>query len=208
LASGVVAFIGFDVLMELVSSIIALIIAYYAALGYKALMSRVLLYLNLSFSVLGCGLFIDALLTAYAVSVISIAESEALLLLKASTFILYFCEVTAFGLLTYAYVRQRLSASMPMAPMVIALLRGYTPVVEAVIAAILLFIFVQTASNAASSRSKPSIMVSASFLLLCLSHIFFMLTRTWVPSYVVAHTLQLAGFACLLAMLLMVRARR
>lgn len=201
--------IGVDIVMELVSSLIALVIAYYAAIGYKATLSRSLLHLNISFSLLGCGLLVDGLLTSLSIAILKSSQNEALMLFKSSIAILYVCEFIAFGLLLYSYLRMGLRGSLATFSLSsLALMRGYIPVLEALLVIMLLLIFIQAISNASSSKTKESMLVSMAFLSLCLSHIFFMLIRIWIFSYIIAHLLQLLGFVFLLAMLLIVRSKR
>ncbi|MHC1627321.1 MAG: hypothetical protein ACXQTI_00600 [Candidatus Nezhaarchaeales archaeon] len=208
-AATAISFLGIDIVMELISSLIAMAVAYYAALGYKATLSRALLYLNLSFSLLGCGMFVDSLLTGLSMTIFKASQAEAIALLRFSTLMLYTCEIIAFSILVFSYIRQRFSSTMTLSSLImIVLMRGYMPTMEAILIVMLLFISIQAISSASTSRTKASIFVSIAFLLLCLSHVFFMIVRVWLFSYIIAHSLQLLGFIFLLAMLLAVRAKK
>ena len=58
--------------------------------------------------------------------------------------------------------------------------------------------------NLRLKKELNSLLVFLGFSFMLVSHVFFLLTSTWILSYILAHTFQLLGFLCFLVMLVRV----
>ena len=90
-------FFGFDSLMEFIGFAIVSAVAYQALKGYRLSKERTLLYLNLSFGLLGAGLLIDGLANLV---VLLVRFHRAFLFLSVFGYTINFvAQVLAYGLL-------------------------------------------------------------------------------------------------------------
>lgn len=199
-------FLGFDVFMVFVSSIIALTIGYYAGKGYKLTSEKLLLYLSLSFSLLGVSLLVDGLVSIYFYLSMFKGAQVSRIVFMAGNVITSIAEVAAFTLLAYTYVRYSfITASSSFLP--ILMFKNYNPLVEIVLIFLLSYITIQTSISYGWKKELNSLLVFTGFLFILLAHIFFLLTSIYMFCYILAHTLQLLGFIFLLVMLLRVNKR-
>ena len=198
-------FFGFDALMVFVSAFIALTIGYYAGKAFRLTSERLLLYLNLSFSILGVGLLTDGLTAVYAYTSLTLKHPAPIkLVLMVGNWILSIAEIVAFSLILYIYIKQSFLAvegSLIFAPMVF---KAYNPVAEMILIFLLSCITVQALTNYSLKKELNSLLVFLGFSFMLVSHVFFLLTSTWILSYILAHTFQLLGFLCFLVMLVRV----
>jgi len=195
---------GFDAIMVFISSFIAFAIGYYAGKAFRMTSEKLLLYLNLSFSILGVGLLTDGLTAVYAyLALTSKPHFNVGLILVVGNWILSIAEIVAFSLLVYVYVKQAswTVGSFALTPLIF---KTYNPLTEMVIIFLLGYISLQALTNYSSRKEANSMLVFIGFIFILLSHIFFFLTSTWIGSYIIAHFLQLSGFLSLLVMLLRV----
>ena len=196
-------FFGFDSLMEFIAFVIAISVAYQALKGYRLSKERTLLYLNLSFVLIGAGLLIDG----FASLIVVLARfHRAFLYLSSLGYTINFvAQLVAYGLLVFAYIRQTRNVGSQIAMAALPVLFfGHNPVAELILIFLLAYITIQTAINYSIYKSASSLLVFGAFVSLSVAHLFF-LFFTLVPVFFpFAHIAQLFGFLLLLAMLLRV----
>ncbi len=192
--------------MEFIAFAIAIAVAYQALKGYKLSKEKTLLYLNLSFALIGAGLLVDGLS-----SLIVLLGRFRLLPLTAFGYTINFmAQVLAYGLLFFAYIQQtrNLSSQAAMAAAAPVFFFGHNPVTELILLFLLVYIAIQTGINYNVNKSSSSLLVFGAFASLTVAHLFF-LAFTVVPIFFAfAHIAQLFGFLLLLAMLLRVNQAR
>jgi len=209
-------FVGFDSLMELVAVIIALAIAYQALKGYRLTKRRTLWYVHFSFAVLSAGLLIDSLLGFLGIVARTLRGTIGLTSIGYSIY--FFAQLLAYSILTYAYVSQTRTFNATSSPVLLVSLFGfatlqaapirllgplveYHPVSEIVLLLLVFYIATKTGTNYSSTKDQNAFLVFLAFLLLALSHLFFILQPISPLLFVIGHLLQLSGFVSFLAML-------
>jgi hypothetical protein len=190
--------------MEFIAFVIAIAVAYQALKGYRLSKEKTLLYLNLSFVLIGAGLLVDGLASLLVV----VASSRRVFLYPFAIgySINFAAQVLAYGLLIYAYVHQaRGSASVTVTLAAVPILfferNAFT---ELILIFLLVYIATQTAINYSMSKSTNSMLVFGAFSSLTVAHVFFLLFTVAPLFFPFAHIAQLFGFLLLLAMLLRV----
>jgi len=198
-------FLGFDSLMEFIGFAIAMAVAYQALKGYKISKERTLLYLHLSFVLLGTGLLVDGLASLIALRAKLLV---GLLLLYAIGYAVNFlAQLLAYSILAFAYFRQTRSISsqsLAATAVLSAFFFERNAIAEFILAILLVYITTQAAMNYSVSRSRNSLLVVGAFASLMLAHFFFMVFVLFPIFFPLAHIAQLFGFLLLLAMLLRV----
>jgi hypothetical protein len=194
-------FFGFDSLMEFIAFAIAIAVAYQALKGYKLSKERTLLYLNLSFVLIGSGLLIDGLSSL----IVLLTRFRFFSLTSIGYTINFIAQLLAYGLLVFAYIQQTRSMTSQLAMAAAPIFFfGHNPVTELILIFLLAYIAVQTGINYSINKSPSSLLVFGAFGSLTVAHLFF-LAFTLVPLFFAfAHIAQLFGFLLLLAMLLRV----
>jgi len=214
-------FVGFDSLMEFVAFIIALAIAFQAFKGYRLTKQRTLLYVQFSFALLSAGLLVDSLAGFLGILARSLKGIE--ILTQVGYTIYFLAQVLAYGILVYAYVSQTRTLSTASLTLPLASLSGiealqasqspvvkplplleYHPISEIVLLFLIVYIAFQTAINYSATKERNALLVFLGFLLLALSHLFFILALLRPLFFVFGHVFQLLGFVSLLMMLLRV----
>jgi hypothetical protein len=189
--------------MEFIAFVIAIAVAYQALKGYRLSNERTLLYLNLSFVLLGAGLLIDGL----ASFVVLLARfHRAFLFLSSFGYTLNFiAQLVAYGLLVFVYIQQtkNVTAQVAMAAVPV-LFFEHNPVTELILIFLLAYIATQTAINYSINKSTNALLVFGAFASLSIAHVFFLLFTLAPVFFPFAHIAQLFGFLLLLAMLLRV----
>jgi hypothetical protein len=216
-------FIGFDSLMELVAVIVALAIAYQALKGYRLTKQRRLWYVHFSFAVLSAGLLIDSLIGFLGILARTLRGTIALTSVGYSIY--FFAQLLAYSMLIYAYVSQTRTPNATSNPILLASLFGfatlqaapirllgllveYHPVAEILLLFLVFYIAIKTGTNYSSTKDQNAFLVFLAFLLLALSHLFFILQPIGPLLFVIGHLLQLSGFVSLLVMLFRVNSNR
>jgi len=197
-------FFGFDSLMEFIAFIIAIAVSYQALKGYRLTNERTVLYLHLSFLLLGAGLAIDGLANLI---VLLVRFHRAFLFLSSLGYSINFvAQLVAYGLLVFAYIQQtRTSVSQVAMAAMPALLFEHNPVTELILLFLLVYIATQTGINYSVNKSAISSFVFGAFVSLVIAHLFFLFFTFSAPVFfALAQIAQLFGFLLLLAMLLRV----
>ncbi len=196
-------FFGFDSLMEFIAFAIAIAVAYQALKGYRLSRERTLLYLNLSFILIGAGLLIDGL--ASLVVLLARFHRAFLFLYSLGYTINFIAQLLAYGLLVFAYIQQTRNMSTQFAIAALPVLFiEYNAVTELILLFLLVYIATQTAINYSINKSKSSLLVFGAFTSLTVAHLFFLAFTLAPVFFAFAHIAQLFGFLLLLAMLLRV----
>jgi len=202
--SGPSWFFGFGSLMEFIAFVIAIAIANQALRGYKMSKEKTLLYLNLSFVLIGAGLLVDAL--ASIIVFLAGARRGFLYPFAIGYTINFLAQVIAYGLLVYAYVHQ--ARGITEGPVLIAampfLFFERNAFTELILIFLLVYIATQTGINYSINKGTNSMLVFGAFVSLSLAHVFFLIFTIAPIFYPFAHIAQLCGFLLLLAMLLRV----
>ena len=201
--SGPSWFLGFGSLMEFIAFVIAIAIANQALKGYKLSKEKTLLYLNLSFVLIGAGLLVDGL---SSLIVFLTGVRRGFLYPFAVGYTIYFlAQVIAYGLLVYAYIHQARSVAGPTLVAAMPLLFfARNAFAELILIFLLVYIATQTGINYSINKSTNSMLVFLAFVSLSIAHVFFLIFTVAPIFYPFAHIAQLCGFLLLLAMLLRV----
>jgi hypothetical protein len=196
-------FFGFDSLMEFIAFVIAIAVAYQAMKGYKLTKEKTLLYLNLSFALIGAGLLIEGL--SNLIVILASPRRGFLYPFSVGYTINFVAQLLAYGLLVYAYIHQ---ARHPTATVTLAavpmLFFEHNAVTELILIFLLVYIATQTAINYSINKNTNSMLVFGAFASLSVAHAFFLLFTVAPLFFPFAHIAQLFGFLLLLAMLLRV----
>jgi len=193
-------FFGFDSLMEFIAFAIAMAVALQAMKGYALAKERTLLYLNLSFILLGAGLLVDGL--ANLIVLLSRFHKGFLFLSAVGYTINFVAQVLAYGILILAYLHQtRGWGSQLVAAAVPLTLLEHNPLTELILIFLVIYIAAQTAINYNVSKTTTSLLVFGAFTSLTIAHVFFLLFALAPIFFPFAHVAQLFGFLLLLGML-------
>lgn len=183
--------------MQIVDAIIAFAIGYYALKGYRLVRERTLFVLHFSFILLGVGLLVDGVVTIPALAFRGLSP-----IITVSYFLRITAEIAAYALLLFAYLRQTrgVMAGTTLSTMVL----DYHPLPEIVVFFLVAYLAAQAAMNYSVKKERNSLLVFIGFVLLSMSHMFFILPPILRLFFVMAHVSQLLGFVALLTMLLRV----
>ena len=197
-------FFGFGSMMEFISFVIAIAVAYQALKAYKLSKEKTLLYLNLSFVLIGAGLLIDGL--SSLIVLLARAHREFLYLFGVGYTINFFAQLVAYGLLVYAYVHQtrNLTAATEVLAAVPVMFFERNAITELILIFLLVYIAIQTGINYSIHKNTNSMLVFGAFASLSVAHVFFLIFTVAPLFYPFAQITQLFGFLLLLAMLLRV----
>jgi len=203
LVAGPSWFFGFDSLMEFIAFVIAIAIANQALKGYRLSKEKTLLYLNISFVLIGAGLLVDGL---SSLIVLLEGARRGFLYAFAVGYSIYFvAQLLAYGLLVYAYIYQARSVTSPALLAAVPLLFFERNVVtELILIFLLVYIATQTGINYSINKTTNSMLVFGAFVSLVVAHGFFLIFIVAPIFFPLAHIAQLLGFLLLLAMLLRV----
>jgi len=195
-------FFGFSSLMEFIASVIAIAVAYQALRGYNLSKERTLLYLNLSFVLIGAGLLVDGL--SDLIVLLARGERGFLFVFNLGYTINFLAQLLAYGLLVFAYLYQtRSPSSIALAALPVMFIQRNT-LTELILIFLLVYVATQTAMNYSANKNVNALLVFGAFASLSIAHLFFLLYILIPTFFPLAHIAQLFGFLLLLAMLLRV----
>ncbi len=186
--------------MEFIGCGIAMAIAYQAMKGYALVKQRILLYLNISFILLGAGLLVDGLSN---IIIVLVHLHRAFLFLYSMGYAINFlAQLLAYGILVFAYVQQTRAASNQIAMVALSMMlvqrNSFT---ELILIFLLVYISAQTAINYSVTKTTNALLVFGAFTSLMFGHVFFLLFTIAPIFFPFAQVAQLLGFFLLLAML-------
>jgi hypothetical protein len=190
--------------MEFIAFVIAIAVAYQALKAYNLSKEKTLLYLNLSFVLIGAGLLVDSL--SSLIVLLARLHRGFLYLFSVGYTINFLAQVLAYGLLVYAYAHQArsLTGTTEALAVVPILFFERNAVTELILIFFLAYIAIQTATNYSINKNTNSMLVFGAFTSLSIAHVFFLIYTVKPLFYPLAHIAQLFGFLLLLAMLLRV----
>lgn len=212
-------FLPYDAIIQFLTAAVALAVGLFAFRGHQWIKERTLLALSLAFMMLSIGLFVNSLTLTYAyLSGESLARNSTSLGLAGwGLWAYYIMSILAYSVLVYAYSSRLRHTTIALAAGGMmgkgnsaagsaVLVAG--PYLELVLIALLLIILVAQLAHLAVKRSRYSIIVSLSFLLLLASHILIMFGSIVEITYVLGRLLELGGFLALLGLLYGLRGAR
>lgn len=201
--------------MEMVSAFISILIGYYASKAYRASSAKGLLFLYLGFLILGLGIFLRTITATYFVLVnraVDAAANSLVGLSNVAGLVFTFTQLVAYGLFIATYVyqskglsQQGIALSGFSAAAVFPLARlFYIPSLEIIAIVMLGFVALSTLMNWLHRKTLNSALVFAGFSLMFFSHILFLFMIFEEGLLFFGQLSQLAGFICLLLMLVKV----
>ena len=189
--------------MEFVAFVIAIAVAYQAMKGYKFSKERTLLYLNLSFVLIGTGLLVDAL--SNLIVLLARAQRGLLYVFGLGYTINFLAQLLAYGLLVFAYLYQTRSmdTTVALAALPVTFIQR-NAFAELILIFLLVYVAIQTGMNYSVNKNVNALLVFGAFASLAVAHLFFLLFVFAPIFFPLAYIAQLFGFLLLLAMLLRV----
>jgi hypothetical protein len=186
--------------MEFIAFVIAIAIANQAMKGYKLSKEKTLLYLNLSFVLIGAGLLVDGL--SSVIVLLEGARRVYLYPFAVGYSINFLAQLIAYGLLVYSYIHQARMVSGPaLLAAVPILFFERNALTELILIFLLVYIATQTGINFSMNKGTNSLLVFGAFISLSVAHVFFLIFTVAPIFFPFAHVAQLFGFLLLLAML-------
>lgn len=200
-------FIPYDVLFQLVTSLVALGISLFALRGYLWVRERTLYALFMAFTIISAGLFVNGITLSYALAAGASLSRNVPPVLELGYWAYYLMTLLGFGILVLAYLHRLREMPVFVAAAAAAAtpILAAGPVFELVISILLFVILAAQLAHMQLKRSTTSTMVSAGFLLLLLSHMLVLISPLEDSVYVVGKLLQLSGFMVLMALLYRLR---
>ncbi len=192
----VYTFTTLDFILILISSIISLLVAVYAYKGYILVREKILLYLNLAFTLIGAGLFIEALTIIFAII------SRGLITLAIGDYTSMLAQIIGYLLLIYAYYTPTEEEPKTILPALIVLTGIVGYVLNLILIIVVTFIIAKLVVNFLVKRSIYSGFSLASFLLIDLSHIMLAISPYRASFILVSELIRLLGFILLVALLI------
>ena len=199
--------IRLDLLFEVISGVIALIVTIYATRAYNLTGQKKLSYLSTGFLVLSAGMFGRVIGTWYFVVQFGLEDPSGSLIFSIVTIAYGASRIMAYILFVVATrpARQRgpiNNEDMNGLSLLIAATILVDPNLEIIAILVLVVVVIQTIVNYLSNRSEFAFFVLLGFFLLLLSHILVAQTLTNPSMYLSSQLIQLLGFVSLLVMLI------
>jgi hypothetical protein len=200
-------FMPYDVLIMLVMTAVSMGIAIYALRGFRWVKERSLYYLYMAFVLLAIGFFANGLTLGYDFLQRTGDPNsfQPMTFIDLGFAIYFFCSIVAYGILAYAYFRNVRDASIAAAIFGV-LLTSAMPVLDCIIIVLLFALVFAQMIHLSIHRSRYSIIVCSSFVLILVSHVLVLMSDMEQQDYyVIGKLLQLGAFVMLLAMMLKLR---
>jgi hypothetical protein len=204
-------FLPYDAVFQLVLSLVALAVAFYALRGHRYLRERTLFALFLSFLLLSIGMFVNGLTlsTTYLTATSFSRTVQPMTVADLGFWIYYLICIVALSVLLYAYADRLRGSAATLAGIIVlgasagGSLLNTGPVLEMVIAVMLAFVVMVQLVHYYFKRNRFSLLVAISFLLILLSHVLIMISSIEDILYVLARLIELSGFLVILGVLYM-----
>jgi len=195
-------FLALDIVLQLITAIVALAVAVFAFRGFRWVGEKNLLYIYLAFTLLAVAFFASGMTYAYAwLAKLTLSRGAApFLVLDLGLWVYYILSIGAYGILAFAYLRRVRDVPIGAAIVGTSLFLAAPPL-ETVMMVLLFVIFLSQLTHYGAKKSQNSLIVMSSFLMLLLSHIFILFGNLASFSYVVGKILQLFAFISLLYLL-------
>ena len=199
------ALIRLDLLFEVISGIIALLITYYATKAYRLTGQKRLSDLSTGFLVLSTGMFGRVIGTLYF---IQLGAEESGLILSIVTIAYGASRIMAYILFVIStrpmhYRQEQEQYDVNGIGLMLLATFLVDPNLEVIAILVLVVVVLQAILNYMSTRSKFARYVLIGFFLLLLSHIWMVQVSAATPGYyLMSQAAQLLGFLSLLVMLI------
>lgn len=199
-------FLPYDTIIQILTAVIALAVGLYAYRGYKWTQDRTLRGLILAFLLLALGFFVKGLALGYAWGYgVNYAENGTLVgVLDIGFWAYYILSIAAYAILVYAYSKKLTAQSVAMATAGLTLLL-ISPFFELISVILLLIILIAQLMHLMVKRTFNAEVVTMSFGLLLLSHVFLMFSRASDLLFMIGAIIQLTAFVSLLLVLYRLR---
>jgi len=202
-------------IMELLSALISILIGYAASKAYKTSSAKGFLLLYLGFIILGLGIFLRTVTATYFVLVNRITDTVPNSLVRLSNLagtVFTLTQLIAYSLFVATYVYQSkelgqksIEAEAEVSAAVFPVARlFYIPSLEIIAIVMLGFVATNSMVNWLHRRTLNSALVFSGFGLMFLSHIMYLFMIFNEGLLFLGQISQLAGFICLLLMLVKV----
>lgn len=202
---GLFALIRLDLIFEIFSGIIALIVTIYATRAYNLTGQKKLSDLSTGFLVLSAGMFGRVAGTVYFAIQYGVEGPSSTIILSIVTIAYGVSRIMAYLLFVIATRPTRHQEPLNNENMTGVSLLLATILVDSNLEVIAIFVLVvvviQAIINYSSSRSKFAFYVLLGFFLILLSHMMVAMTFTNPGMYLLSQVTQLLGFLSLLVML-------
>lgn len=203
-------------LMELLSAFISIFVGYKASQAYRTSSAKGFLFLYLGFVILGVGILLRTITATYFVLVARIIDtvpSSLTGLLNVAGIVFTLTQLAAYSLFIAAYAYQPKGSDqqgmgvggITAAAAVFPVARlFYIPALEIIAMAMLGFVAISSMINWLHRRTLNSALVFLGFGLMFFSHLLFLFMIFSEDLLFLGQLSQLAGFICLLLMLVRV----
>ncbi|MGY5865519.1 MAG: hypothetical protein RTV41_13020 [Candidatus Thorarchaeota archaeon] len=196
-----------DLIFEVFSGVIALIVTIYATRAYNLTGQKRLSDLSTGFLVLSAGMFGRVIGTWYVIVQFGLEDPSGELISSIVTIAYGASRIMAYILFVIATrpARQREqinNENMNGLSLLLAATILVDPNLEIIAILVLVLVVIQTINNYLSTRSEFAFFVLLGFFLLLLSHILVAQTLTNPSMYLSSQLTQLLGFVSLLVMLI------
>lgn len=202
-------------IMEIVSAFISFLIGYYASKAYKASSAKGLHYLYLGFIVLGLGIFLRTVTATFFILANRVADTVPSSLAGLSNIagtVFTLTQLVAYSLFVATYAKQSkvldqqsIGIGSVSAAAVYPIARlFYIPALEIVAITMLGFVAVSSMINWLHQRTLSSALVFLGFGFMFFSHVLYLFLILNESFLFFGQLSQLAGFVCLLLMLVKV----
>jgi hypothetical protein len=203
---GLFALIRLDLIFEIFSGIIALIVTIYATRAYNLTGQKKLSDLSTGFLVLSAGMFGRVIGTIYFIIQFGVDGPSSTVIFSIVTIAYGFSRIMAYLLFVIATRPARHRESLNNENMTgVSLLLAAILVdsnLEVIAIFVLVVVVIQAIINCFSSRSRLAFYVLLGFSLILLSHMMVAMTFTNPGMYLLSQVSQLLGFLSLLVMLI------
>ena len=196
----------YDVVIQLVMTVISVGIAIFALRGYRWVKEQSFYYLFLAFAILAIGFFADGFILGY--DFLNRTGDPHMMppenYIDIGYLLYYACSILAYGILVYAYFMNVREASIAAAVFGV-FLASTAPLMESIIIVLLFAIVLAQLIHLSIRSSRGSIMVCCSFALILASHILILISDVSTEDlYVIGKLMQIVAFSALLSLLLRV----
>ena len=207
-------FLPYDAAFQLITALVALAVALYALRGYRWVRERTLYALFLAFLLLSVGLFVNGITLSYAsfTGVTFSKMGSSSMVADIGFWAYYIMSILAYSLLLFAYVDRLRESSIALAAGGMMgkggageSLVAAGPILELALVILLFIVLIVQLAHLTVRRNRYSVLVTASFTLLLLSHLLMMFSSLEDLIYVAGRMLELGGFISLLLVLVGLR---
>ncbi len=203
----IMTLIRFDLVLEVLAGIIALMISHYANTAFRLTRQKKLSDLSTGFMVLSAGMFSRVIGTLYFFALypdINNLSPEAVSFSEVLIVAYGVLKIMAYAVFVYATSKSR-KQHTPQIAMLMALPILISPSLEMIAIILLLIVVIQTLLNYASVRNRYAFFVLLGFLFLLIGHIFGMYIQDNARELIVYLMSQVFQFLGLIAFLVMLR---